>query len=297
MTSKKKDGDSNRPRHGDTLNMQERMSGPPWPDGLLLGRPVAPRTFGFNSPNPRNDAKKTRYIRADGHGVVFAATGAGKFTACIAGNTLTFGGSQLIIIDPKGEIAAVTARARRAMGEVFIIDPFEVLGPETASLNPLDILALKGMGPEDTADSIAHELSNGKSFERDPFWHDWAASVVGGMVASVALDPDPAKRTFNTVTDLLTSDDVVCNLAIAMDRGEIRGDFAKRRVGGFLALPDGGGSTRGGVLGSIQHIVACLMGPRVRRCLEPSSFELADLVSGSRPITIYLVFPPTRALA
>jgi type IV secretion system protein VirD4 len=267
-----------------------------WPDGLLLGRTATPRAFGFSAPDTNSPVPcgPEDHIRADGHGVLMAATGEGKFTTSIAGNVLAFGGSQLLVVDPKGEIAAVTARAGRARGDVYIVDPFEVLGSETASFNPLDLVQLPGMAIEDTADAIARELSVGKGFDRDPFWHEWAVSVIGGVIASVSQDPDPSNRTLNKVVDMLTAEDVVYALAVAMDKGQIRGDFAKRRIASFLQLPDGGGSTRGGVLGSIQHLLAFLMGPRIRRCLGPSSFDLKDLVTGDRPITLYLIFPPTR---
>jgi len=55
-----------------------------------------------------------------------APPGSGKFTRFIAPNLLTFPGS-VLVYDPKGEAAAVTARYRRTLGPVYVIDPFSVL--------------------------------------------------------------------------------------------------------------------------------------------------------------------------
>ena len=74
------------------------------------------------------------------HMLTFAATRAGKGTACIIPNLLSWPGN-CVVIDPKGgENAAITARRRREMGQkVYIINPFneftDILG-ETDSFNP-----------------------------------------------------------------------------------------------------------------------------------------------------------------
>jgi len=100
-------------------------------DGVLIG----------------TSAKQGRYIwyRGDGHTMIIAPPGSGKGQGFVIPNCLHYPGSMLVI-DPKGENAAITARHRRdTLGhEVHIIDPFGVsrLGKEFshAALNPLDWL-------------------------------------------------------------------------------------------------------------------------------------------------------------
>ena len=65
-----------------------------------------------------------------------AGTGGGKNLSFIMPNLLGYEGGSAFVMDVKGENAAVTAAARRAMGQgVHILSPF---GEETAHLNPLD---------------------------------------------------------------------------------------------------------------------------------------------------------------
>ena len=74
-----------------------------------------------------------------GHLMTIASTGAGKGVGCIIPALLRHSGP-VVVIDPKGENYAVTARARKEMGQqVILLDPFEVTGEqEVGSLSYTD---------------------------------------------------------------------------------------------------------------------------------------------------------------
>ncbi|MFD2845239.1 type IV secretory system conjugative DNA transfer family protein [Paracoccus cavernae] len=94
-------------------------------EGLLIGR----------------DADSARLLRYDGpaHLLTLAPTRAGKGVGTIIPNLLTAKRS-VLVIDPKGENARITARARSGLGPVHVFDPFGVTGLPTAACNPLDRL-------------------------------------------------------------------------------------------------------------------------------------------------------------
>ncbi len=70
----------------------------------------------------------------DRHFITIATSRSGKGRSAVIPNLLTWPGSALVI-DPKGENAAVTARARRQLGQkVHIVDPFKLL--ERLGLDP-----------------------------------------------------------------------------------------------------------------------------------------------------------------
>ena len=91
--------------------------------------------------------KTGRYFwyRGDGHTMIIAPPGGGKGQGFVLPNCLHYPGSMLVV-DPKGENAAMTARYRRdVLGQkVFVIDPFGVSKLPAdfphASFNPLDWL-------------------------------------------------------------------------------------------------------------------------------------------------------------
>jgi type IV secretion system protein VirD4 len=60
------------------------------------------------------------------HTLVFGPNGKGKGTRILMPNLLQMSGSSIVVVDPKGELAAVTAPFRRQLGRVVIINPFGV---------------------------------------------------------------------------------------------------------------------------------------------------------------------------
>ena len=110
--------------------------------------------------------------------MTLAGNGAGKAKSAINNNLLTWPGS-VFVNDPKGQNAAVTARARREMGQdVFVLAPF---AEETAHLNPL-----AGLDPEapdyvERIKGIVEALviaGEGK----DRVWSEWSKIVIEGLI-------------------------------------------------------------------------------------------------------------------
>ena len=88
------------------------------------------------------DASKgaDRRFRQGGHVLTCAPTGAGKGIGAVIPNLLTYPGLAFLL-DLKGENYAVTARARREMGQdVYLIDPFGITGARGQAMNWLDAL-------------------------------------------------------------------------------------------------------------------------------------------------------------
>ena len=71
------------------------------------------------------------------HLLLFGPNGTGKGTRFLIPNLLSIKDRSIIVIDPKGELAAVTADYRRTVGDVVMLNPFNVLGLGSAGFNPL----------------------------------------------------------------------------------------------------------------------------------------------------------------
>lgn len=134
--------------HGSAALMtDERLRG--WEEqskagGLIVGR----------SPLPNGEL--LRYS-GDAHLLTIAPTRSGKGVSGIIPNLLTYDGS-VLVVDPKGENARITARQRRKFGPTHILDPFGVTGLPAASYNPLRRIKAENPDALDDAAALADAL-------------------------------------------------------------------------------------------------------------------------------------------
>src|SRR5689334_2135130 len=89
-------------------------------DAISLGRFV-------DLDEPENPIGEKMRYGGELHTLVFGPNGSGKSTRLIIPNLLQLENRSIVVVDPKGELAAVTAPYRRLLGKVVIINPFGVL--------------------------------------------------------------------------------------------------------------------------------------------------------------------------
>ncbi|MEO0377977.1 MAG: type IV secretory system conjugative DNA transfer family protein [Cyanobacteria bacterium P01_A01_bin.17] len=143
----------------------------------------------------------------DRHLFTYAPTRSGKGVSHIVPNLLAYDGS-VLVIDPKGENAIITANARAAMGqEILAIDPWGIavdqIGIKAARFNPLDWIRLDDPDATENAMLLADALVQ-KSKKGDPFWQEEAKALLQGLILLVAFDETYEGRpNLGTVRDLL----------------------------------------------------------------------------------------------
>src|SRR5580704_17994210 len=97
-------------------------------DGIALGRHYDDAT--------QRAGNKIPY-QGERHLLLFGPNGTGKGTRFLIPNLLSINDRSIIVIDPKGELPAVTADYRRTISDVVMLNPFDVLGLGSAGFNPL----------------------------------------------------------------------------------------------------------------------------------------------------------------
>ncbi|MEM8750134.1 MAG: type IV secretory system conjugative DNA transfer family protein, partial [Pseudomonadota bacterium] len=94
----------------------------------------------------------------DRHIGTVAPNRSGKGTCSIIPNLLTYPGS-VMVIDPKGENAMITAHQRKLKGQaVHIVDPWNITGMDTACFNPIDWLKAGDIDISDNAMLLADAI-------------------------------------------------------------------------------------------------------------------------------------------
>lgn len=256
-------------------------------------------------------------IGDDRHVVLCAGSRAGKGRSCLIPTLLEYEGS-VLALDPKGELANVTARRRHeGLGqEVFIVDPFGVsasrLSRFRTGFNPMALLARDSPSLIADAGLIADALVI-SSDKADPHWDESARNLIEGIILHVATYPDyEGRRNLVTVRDLLKrAFDKVKDLPEDFDgtpppqvRVEMIHNAALNEDSnpGLAAALDGAArdfydkadKERASVLSVALRNTKFLDYPELRASLSSHGFNLSELKTATRGVTIYLCLPAGR---
>lgn len=255
--------------------------------------PAAPAdafVLGYMRGVPR---KSDPRFRQDGHVLTCAPTGAGKGIGAVIPNLLAYPGSAFVL-DIKGENYAVTARARRELGQhVVLVDPFGITDQATHALNWLDTLDPDSPDVVSRAAGLADMLIVAEGAEADSHWTETARELLRGLLVHVAgLLAD--RRSMAELRRIVTTSegelaDTLAEMADDPERGQ---RIPARAAAAHLNRPE---RERGSVLSTVVRHTAWLDDPRVCAALARSDFDMADLKR--RPMTVYLAIPPDRLRA
>ena len=232
-------------------------------------------------------------ISLERHAITVAGSRSGKGAALIIPNLLRWPHSALVI-DPKGENAEKTWKARTAMGSaVHVLDPFKTVDiPDhlRASFNPLMMINQDSLTSREDVEVIADGLVK-RSDPKHAQWDDGAAAILAGIIAFVVSDAPEDKRTLKEVRNvLLQTRDEIYEDAQRMCQCESCGGLAKAAgVSIMTAIESEKGMEQEFLEGARRHS-KWIDSPAVSGVLGHSSFNLADLKAA--PTTIYVVLPP-----
>ena len=81
------------------------------------------------------------------HLLLLGPNGSGKGTRLLIPALLELTGRSVVVIDPKGELAAVTSAWRRSIGDVVVLNPFGLLVDRDPSLASAGFNPLSGLNP------------------------------------------------------------------------------------------------------------------------------------------------------
>jgi type IV secretion system protein VirD4 len=228
----------------------------------------------------------------EGHWLCVAPTGSGKSASFAIPQLLSYPGS-IIAVDIKGELAATTARYRRSLGEVLILDPFGLCPGAGGALNPLSHLQGDDPAVVDDAYTLASVFAGAGTGDasrvKDPFWDEWGQDIIAALIVHAVTRDEVPRRTLGEVYKLFHAEDHVYALAVMLDCGKPH-PFTKAKLATYLDLPD---VTRGGVTATAAQQVRLLAGEGVQRSFARNSIDLEALSDGA-PTTVYLVLPPDR---
>ncbi|AFK54035.1 conjugal transfer protein TraG [Tistrella mobilis] len=250
-----------------------RAAGLLGPDGAVLGR------LGRD------------YLRHDGpeHVLCFAPTRSGKGVGLVVPTLLTWPGSA-IVHDIKGENWGLTAGWRARFGRVLLFDPTNAA---SAAYNPL-IEVRRGDCEVRDVQNIADILVDPEgSIERRNHWEKTShALLVGAILHVLYAEKD---KTLAGVATFLSDPKrpIESTLKIMMATPHL-GDSPHPVVASAAReLLNKSENERSGVLSTAMSFLGLYRDPVVAQVTRRCDWRIADLVEDDRPVTLYLVVPPS----
>ena len=251
-----------------------RSAGLLGPDGVLLGR--------FDRD----------YLRHDGpeHVLCFAPTRSGKGVGLVVPTLLTWPGS-CIVHDIKGENWTLTAGFRSKHGRVLLFDPTNA---KSSAYNPL-LEVRQGEWEVRDVQNIADILVDPEgSLDKRNHWEKTSHSLLVGAILHV-LYAEPEK-TLAGVANFLSDPrrPVEATLRAMMDTPHL-GEAGVHPVIASSAreLLNKSDNERSGVLSTAMSFLGLYRDPVVARVTARCDWHIADLVGSRKPVSLYLVVPPS----
>ena len=236
-----------------------------------------------------------RYLRHDGpeHVLLVAPTRSGKGVGLVLPTLLSWTQSA-VIHDIKGENWALTAGWRSRFSHCLRFDPTD---PRSARFNPL-LEVRKGAQEVRDVQNIADILVDPEGArERRDHWDKAAHALLTGAILHVlyaeeektlarvaTLLADPSRSILRTLTSMLTTNHVGSD-AIPLAHPVVA-SVARE-------LLNKSENERSGVVSTAMNFLGLYRDPMIATTTARSDWRIADLWRAERPVSLYLVVPPS----
>lgn len=236
----------------------------------------------INQPDPSFNRDWLLSYTGEQHLITISSPRTGKFTTAIAPALLTYPAS-MIVIDPKGQAAAVTAPQRERMGhKVYFLNPFKLHDLPDSGFNPLALLNPESLNfAADVAaltDAIIIPSGGG-----DSHWTDSASALVEALIMWVCIAyAEPSLPVVRTLLSLPPTD-----FQKEMKKVAEHPFFPMAQKAARFASDDFRDNQ--GIISTALTQTALLGEPATAQSLSLHSFDWSELKTGQA--TVYLILP------
>ena len=260
------------------------------------------------------DAAGERYVtggqliglETDQHATLIAGSRSGKGRSIIVPNLLGGYQGSALVVDPKGELANLTATFRAAIGQrVAVLDPFNITRRDIARFhatwNPMTLLVPDSPTLVEDAGLIADALIVAGG-ERDTHWDESARAWLEGLILHVATWPAyedrrdliTVRRLLMRGTDLEIDGEAFEGydaLRREMTANDTAGGAVQDAAADFFERPK---DEQGSVLSTARRHTRFLSYQLLQNVLTGGGLDLAELKTAPEGMTVYLCLPAER---
>lgn len=238
------------------------------------------------------------YTSPETHTLIVAPSRTGKGTRIIVPTLLTYQGS-ILVVDPKGENAAITASQRAVICEdrVHVLNPWAVIEDElkqrgfiSARYNPLDVIQRGDPDAVSIAHTMAETICARTGDPRAAYWEGSASAILTAVFLWLAHQ-DEKQKTLARVRQIIT-----------LPQKQLAEEYFRHMAscpafGGAIAenigpFTDGDSKDMPSILRTLAEATRFISDERLKEATAWSSFDLRQMPF--ERMTVYLVIPPTQ---
>lgn len=259
--------------------------------GVFLGKQCWPG----DAPNAQS---YPLFSKPESHTLIVAPTRTGKGTRIIVPTLLRYAWS-VVVIDPKGENAAVTGPIRQQdlSQKVYILNPWGVLAADfqkrelaPARFNPLGVIRASDPNAVSIAHSLAETICKRSGDPKNSFWEGNAASILTAVMLWLADEPGE-KLTLGRVREIITlpRDLLEKQYFYRMAASSAYEGAIRENIGSFIGMGD---RELASILTTLNEATRFMSDPQLKKATAASDFDLSEFAQ--KPTSLYLVIPPTQ---
>jgi len=234
------------------------------------------------------------------------APGTGKTTSLVISNVAHLPRSMLII-DPKGEIAAITARKRAKMGRVLMLNPFGLFEKELPHLKSHGFNAQATLNPKDPATFVDEACAQAEAIikmdnKNQSYFPEAARDAVAAFTMHARMTIGETAnyldvRKMLTAPTTYDGDDVAIGgfLKTLDDMSKCGYHPIANKIGNLIEQSN----TKSGITGGTRDVIASatkgtrfLDSPPIALDMQGPAFDFADM--RREIITVYLILPTNQ---
>ncbi len=243
------------------------------------------------------------YHGEQGHALVVGGSRSGKGTCLVMQNLLSnsYEGS-IVVIDPKGEYAAMTARYRKTVlkNNVHIIDPWGLQSNSkithsipSSCFNPLDILKSDSRDLPDDCDMIAELILPVNSKESDSHFSDKARQLISAYLLHIVCS-GLENTLYNLRRELRKPLSGTLELLKKMTQSDhsFHGEIIRDNGHELYSFIERGEREAGSVYSTAHRATDSFKSWALKEGTAKSDFEMKDITADQH--VIYICIPPNR---
>ena len=239
------------------------------------------------------------FYKGKAHLLTCAPARQGKGIGFIIPNLLHYFGS-VIVTDPKGELAAVTAQHRRERfgQDVFVFNPWGLHGLPQHRINPLSMLVATAENPArqrglaDEVRSVVMQLLPEPEDARNRFFRDGSRAILFFVLFYLA-SAQPERCTLPELCRIVSSPKRLSRVIDAAALMEVMGGYLADLADDLAQqMEENAEQFADFRAGAVQTLTIYEPSGYMAGAVSASDVSLADLKAGN--VTVYLVFPSER---